>query len=78
MKKKAEVILKESGEMLYGSRFQTALGKSLGVDRRTIINWLSQAPPPGHDAWQRLDGLMCGRLLDIEGHRNDMDEMRGV
>lgn len=76
--KPPEMVLRESGEILYGSRFQTALAKSLGVDRRTIINWLSQAPPASHPMWTALEGKMRNRVFDIQSHRCALDVVRGV
>lgn len=68
-------ILAETGEALYGPRWQTDLARALGVSDRTVRRWAAgtQAVPPGaYTDLLRLTQERAGLLDSLAGRLREL------
>jgi hypothetical protein len=59
-------MLRRSGEVLYGDRWQTPLSRDLGVTDRTIRNWAAGRQDCPSDLPQRLLRVVRARGENVE------------
>ena len=61
-------LLRDAGEALYGSRWQTEISKAIGVSDRTIRRWIAG-----------VDDMPAGVAMDLwriaEEHRLRLDDI---
>lgn len=55
-------LIREIGEALFGTRWQTDLGDHLGVNRRTVQRWLAGQDEPRPGVWDDLLLVLSERL----------------
>jgi len=54
-------LLREVGEALYGSRWQSDLARALGVTDRTVRRWAAGEWQPAPAAWDAIIDLLKAR-----------------
>lgn len=59
-------MLVNTGKALYGDRWQTDIGRDLGVDSRRVRQWLASERPIPPGVWNDLVKLLNARKLLIE------------
>lgn len=60
----AGALLREIGEALYGSRWQTELSLDLGVTNRTVRRWVTGETQPSENVWLDLENLLDLRAAE--------------
>jgi hypothetical protein len=58
--------LERAGKALYGSRWQTELGKSLGFDGRRVRQWMKKERPIPPNTSKKLERLLSERMKAIK------------
>lgn len=58
-------LLCELGEALFGDRWQMAMARALGVNKRTVQHWAAGRFKPSDDVIARLVGMLDARLTEF-------------
>lgn len=71
----ADERLRQAGEALYGSRWQSELARALGVGDRRVREWYAgeRRTPPG--IWTDIAGLLRDRQQEIEAVLVELAEL---
>lgn len=65
-------LLREIGEALYGSRWQSDLARALNVADRTMRRWAAGDFPVPDGAWQEMRALLKDRGVQIAKARRKL------
>jgi hypothetical protein len=65
-------ILRQTGEALYGERWQSELSRTIGVSDRTMRRWVSDPYEIPGGVWNEIQELLLARVIAIEKLRNEI------
>jgi hypothetical protein len=63
-------LLKEVGEALYGSRWQSELARRIGISDRSVRRWVAGTDDVSDAAWRGMMEELGTRAIDLEVLRN--------
>jgi hypothetical protein len=66
-------LLHTAGPLLYGPRWQSEIGRALGVSDRSVRLWIANASAPD-DIQPKIKRLIKQRIRDLERVRSRLDQ----